>query len=118
MEHMAIFTRIKGFQNLITTTVSKKSKSYNITPRNAIYSTKEIKCKTGARLELASLRLLACLLTKLKLYGKLSIYVQIKTMNKKLFSMFILKGNASHNGCIPFSFRRFTHVKSPSADEF
>ena len=27
------------------------------------YSTKEIKCKTGARLELDSLRLLACLLT-------------------------------------------------------
>ena len=47
MGHTAIFTRMKGFQKLITTSVLKISKSATFSQKRHFQNlTKEIKCKT------------------------------------------------------------------------
>ena len=60
MGHLSIFTRMKGFWNIITTTVLKISKSVTFSPKMHLkISTKEIKSKTGEWFEPATHRLLA-----------------------------------------------------------
>ena len=60
-----------------------------------------MKRKTGARFEHATHELLPYLqLTELR--GKLSNFIQIRTINDKSFKLFISKGSMAHNGEIPF----------------
>lgn len=63
---------------------------------------KEIKSKIGARFEPETHRPLKPILQLTDLNGKIS-FIQIKDINKKLFSFLVWKeASMSHNGVVPF----------------